>query len=614
MHDIFTLLGIWLILYVGITGGGHLFYNTIFLFAREERYPRHIVVFWTGFSLLIAILQILQIFVSLGTDAALSLLGFSLSGYLFNGRCYLKNIFLLLSTGFSSANIIGKAKRMATPLTLLLTGATIILIAYTVLYTVAASLERPVTLYDTGLYHWQTVTWLQNYHIVPGLANLHSRLGYNSSFLLFAALSAQGTWKLLSPHIAMGFLIAALLGQWIYIFYMSLKRRHFNPFLATLIAGVIFINYQFRSGVVNSLSTDLAMALLVLATLTLYFFELLDRSGAKIDTTPNRPAAIAIMATAATAVTIKLSAIPGTFLFLIYILFLFFRTRKGAMDRIRYFAPFFVLPALLCAGYFARLVLISGWLFYPIPAGNLHLPWSMSKGGVITQYRWILSWARMPMKNPAIVLNNGFEFWFKPWFQNFKGSLEFHLLSFSIPLLVILSVAGSFWVRGRNIATRHYMLPIIYTIASILFWFKFAPAIRFGSVYFFLLAGITFSMGIHLILLLGKRIYLGRFTYLIMVVIISLVAILYPMKRVESSIKNIQEIPKTYPDYPAVRKVVVDKCSRIKLSVLVPINGNQCGAAPIPCTPYPHPLRLIKPGRLQSGFMPGIPECMELNK
>src|SRR5271157_698094 len=35
--------------------------------------------------------------------------------------------------------------------------------------------------YDAGLYYLQTIRWLEGYRIVPGLANLHVRLGLNSS-------------------------------------------------------------------------------------------------------------------------------------------------------------------------------------------------------------------------------------------------------------------------------------------------------------------------------------------------------------------------------------------------------------------------------------------------
>ena len=41
---------------------------------------------------------------------------------------------------------------------------------------------------DTGLYHAQTIRWIETFPAVPGLGNLHSRLAYNSSWLTLNAL------------------------------------------------------------------------------------------------------------------------------------------------------------------------------------------------------------------------------------------------------------------------------------------------------------------------------------------------------------------------------------------------------------------------------------------
>ncbi len=41
---------------------------------------------------------------------------------------------------------------------------------------------------DTGLYHAQTIRWIETFPVVPGLGNLHSRLAYNSSWLTLNAL------------------------------------------------------------------------------------------------------------------------------------------------------------------------------------------------------------------------------------------------------------------------------------------------------------------------------------------------------------------------------------------------------------------------------------------
>lgn len=41
---------------------------------------------------------------------------------------------------------------------------------------------------DTGLYHAQSIHWIEEYGAVKGIANMFERLGYNSSFFSFIAL------------------------------------------------------------------------------------------------------------------------------------------------------------------------------------------------------------------------------------------------------------------------------------------------------------------------------------------------------------------------------------------------------------------------------------------
>jgi len=47
--------------------------------------------------------------------------------------------------------------------------------------------------FDTGLYYLNSIRWAHEFRVIPGLANLHSRLGYNQSLFLFVAfLSSVG--------------------------------------------------------------------------------------------------------------------------------------------------------------------------------------------------------------------------------------------------------------------------------------------------------------------------------------------------------------------------------------------------------------------------------------
>ena len=52
--------------------------------------------------------------------------------------------------------------------------------------------------YDTGLYHAQAIRWIEEYGVVPGLANLHSRFGYNSASFALSAFFSE-TWLIGRP-------------------------------------------------------------------------------------------------------------------------------------------------------------------------------------------------------------------------------------------------------------------------------------------------------------------------------------------------------------------------------------------------------------------------------
>ena len=70
--------------------------------------------------------------------------------------------------------------------------------------------SRGILHYDTGLYHAQSIRWLEEYGVVKGLGNLHCRLAYNSASF---ALSALYSFRFLggqSYHGMAGFLALVL--------------------------------------------------------------------------------------------------------------------------------------------------------------------------------------------------------------------------------------------------------------------------------------------------------------------------------------------------------------------------------------------------------------------
>ena len=54
---------------------------------------------------------------------------------------------------------------------------------------------------DTGIYQAQTVRWVKQFGVVPGLANLQARLAYNSTVHVFASFVDQGPFDGRSFHV-----------------------------------------------------------------------------------------------------------------------------------------------------------------------------------------------------------------------------------------------------------------------------------------------------------------------------------------------------------------------------------------------------------------------------
>ena len=67
--------------------------------------------------------------------------------------------------------------------------------------------------FDSGLYHAQAIRWIEEYGVVPGLANLHCRLAYNSSVFTLTALYSMSFVMGQSFHAVAGFMAMVLAGK-----------------------------------------------------------------------------------------------------------------------------------------------------------------------------------------------------------------------------------------------------------------------------------------------------------------------------------------------------------------------------------------------------------------
>ena len=105
--------------------------------------------------------------------------------------------------------------------------------------------------YDQFLYHQQHIKWLQEYGVVNGLANLHMRLGFNSSSLSITSLFA------FHPDLKISFTALNGLSLFVFASWLTIKAQKSKETVASfayLFTLVIFV--QFYAVELSSTSTD----------------------------------------------------------------------------------------------------------------------------------------------------------------------------------------------------------------------------------------------------------------------------------------------------------------------------------------------------------------------
>ena len=206
---------------------------------------------------------------------------------------------------------------------------------------------------DTGLYHAQAIRWIEEYGVVPGLGNLHSRFAYNSAAFPLCAIygmrwAAVGSWTE-SMHAVQGFL-ALLVGIQCCGLGRLVRRKRVLVSDFVRLGAVYYLTVLFREMV--SPASDY-FAMLFLFYILIAWLDLLERREASV--VPYALLSLLLVFT----VTVKLSAAVMLLLVLKPAVLLL----KG--KRWKEIALYIGLGILISLPWLIRGVLISGWLFYP---------------------------------------------------------------------------------------------------------------------------------------------------------------------------------------------------------------------------------------------------------
>ncbi len=581
-----SVLAAWLLLAAAVTGMG-LGLRVLVRAGRVDRAGELLTAAWTGFALLLLFLQLWHLAFPIRSAAALVVAVLGTAGW-FLGRPQL---------------VSERSRRLGEWLPLLLIAALV------VLWVANLGLARP-TASDTGIYHLPAVAWAKAYPVVPGLANLHGRLGFNNSSLLVAALLDQGPWVGRVTHLMNGFVIA--------LFFVTLLARvaqgrepSADPRPAAF-AIVLLIPVTLLATdpfFVSSLTTDLPASLLLLMAFGLAYQRLIRPPDAAYPA-PAELAAIVLCATA--AVSVKLSvAVPVAIL----VLLLLWRecaatSMAEALGRpvVRWVSALVMLFGLSWA---TRSVILTGYPAYPSTFGAIPVSWRVPLEQAEAERDWVYHFARINYRNFAADGTGRWVTdwsWLRAWFTGTLATSEgqWQVL---LPLgLALIALVVAMLRRGsaRPRAGAWLLVPIGVGLA---FWFVTAPRAVFALALFWTLTALAVAEAVGPVGTPSLR----RGLLVAALLSSTLPVLVRSWQRVDGKATRLVAQLKRdavvrfgsdqgYQPVPVATLAPFRTASGLELQV--PVANDRCWAAPPLCTPHPAVnLRLRRPETPSAGFM-----------
>lgn len=378
----------------------------------------------------------------------------------------------------------------------------LIVIILTLLAASAISLQTP-TNFDTGLYHLNSIRWNNEFHIIKGIGNLHSRLGFNQTFFLYAAsLNFHPYLNDYAFHISNCFLYA------IFFVGMILNGTFIDLLLATLF---FFIPMPYHW--LTSPTPDLASTLIQIVS-----FRYIAEAFHFNPQSKERIGFISLSAIlCALLISIKLSNVCyAAGLGIVTIIFnlknKFESFEKKQLSKVFIFIGCFFL-IWITRGYIQ-----TGYPLFPSSIGKINFEWTVPKdlankmennvyagsrscettfdinSPILKNYAWIPLWLKRNFYDEEIYAG-------VDWFDSFQiittlilfpstlnnwGIGSVTLLALSVLLLIIWIISV---IRNKELFQKSSMLFYLFLIElfSIIFWFFLAPCPRFANGIFVIL-------------------------------------------------------------------------------------------------------------------------------
>ncbi|KAA1268495.1 hypothetical protein FH589_03115 [Leptospira interrogans] len=463
----------------------------------------------------------------------------------------------------------------------------IVIITFPFLLSALVFSLNPPFAYDSGLYHIQSIKWIQEYSVVPGLANLHGRFGFNPNiFTIFALTSLKEIFK--QEIFSVNFVIYSILVlHSINRIYKILKQEGFtNSFLLHSIVLFLILE-QFMS--LSSPTPDL-----ISIVLPLYILTNLPKNENGIHSKLNLENYFSSIILSVYTISVKLATIPLCILILLLIIRYKFDGKKLLIVISIIFL--ILLPWLI------RNVILSGYLIYPFSAIDIfNFDWKVPLNAVVSEKLSITGWARNPGEGYKEAAQMKFWEWFPIWWNTIsKLNRLFIVISFLSPIFIFI------YSLFKKIKIDFQTFAILFTSwIGVIFWILLAPDIRFGKAFL----GVS---AISLLLYFNFKINFFPIKIsktskqIILVFIFIIVSVFLINRRTYNRCKNF--IRENSAFFVRPKKIEIPQNLEFKkiqmnnLEVFIPAEGDRCYDYEIPCMPYKNYSLILRGKTLQSGF------------
>lgn len=426
-----------------------------------------------------------------------------------------------------------------------------------------------IGVYDTSLYQAQSIRWVEEYGVVPGLGNLHSRLAYNSSFFCLQALFSFRFWAGQSLHSMNGFV------AWVMLAYAVCKMKYWQNrkvCASDFLRLAIIYYYARRMMEVSSPTTDL-FAIGLVGYIVSKWVTLLEDHEEKI-----APYAY-LCILGLYAITLKLSAA----MIILLVIVPAYQLIKG--KKWEEVMLYICVGILTISPFLIRNIILSGYLLYPYPALDwFSVDWKMPATVAMNEQVVIKTWAQGIRDSQYV--DATFKEWFPLWkdmvcSSDWKMYILFWIDLTAIPIAIIIGV-----VRGWRRKEWDFLHVSFCLIAGILFWFSSAPSIRFGETYLLLLP----------LYVMGSVLEKYREKMVVVIVARAVFVLLGIYCVTKQMMSTVSLVDRAYLYVCADYDTFDCSLERIgELYVYIPQNGsNQCGYYAFPSTPYKENLANIE--------------------